>query len=310
MPLSDVPAPLLWTLPIAVIFAREFIEAFVIVGNYRTLVATSSWDEARKKAGMRTISIAFAIAFAIAFVMILVTACVLGAARHEVDETVTILIEGVSKVIAAFSIATLSLKVPKWLGIYAAKSKKMEALKGSLDTLTLSELRFNVAWNIWREMAEIGIFLIPSFLSTDGTAIPLSFLSGVAIASVFGGLMQLANSRIGDKRVLAAFMASIVGLLATGLFSGGCHEFEEVLGGEITLFQMPLPGWSHDKFPMVIVKPFGYNDHPSLLQLTSFWTFLVTLCLLHLLQWYQAKRAVAKAEVEALGVKTLAVVAV
>ncbi|KAJ1626621.1 hypothetical protein T492DRAFT_1031549, partial [Pavlovales sp. CCMP2436] len=301
--------PLLWTLPITVIFAREFIEAFVIVGNYRTIVTTSSWDEDRKRAGLRTISIAFAIAFAIAFVMILITACVLGAAQSQVDPEVVELIEGVSKIVAAFAIATLSLKVPKWLGIYASKSKKMEAVKESLDTLTLSELRFNVAWNIWREMAEIGIFLIPSFLSTEGTAIPLSALSGVAVAIIVGGLLYVANTRIKDRRLLAAFMATVVGLLAAGLFSGGCHEFEEVLGETPVVYRMSA-GWSHSKFPMVIIKPFGFSDHPTQLSLSAFYLFGVTLILLHVVQWYRAKRAAAKAEVDALGVKSPAVVAV
>jgi hypothetical protein len=156
-------APLLWSLPVTAIFAREFIEAFVIVGNYRTLVTTQEgWDEERKKQGLRTISIAFAIAFAIAFLMILITAIVLGALQSQVDPDAVELIEGVSKIVAAFSIAMLSLKVPKWLGIYNTTSTKMEEARTSFNTLTVSELRFNVAWNIWREMAEVGEPTSPS----------------------------------------------------------------------------------------------------------------------------------------------------
>jgi hypothetical protein len=52
----------------------------------------------------------------------------------------------------------ICLKIPKWFQAYGAGivvSKKMTQAKASMDVLTLSELRFNVAWNIWREMAEI-----------------------------------------------------------------------------------------------------------------------------------------------------------
>ena len=287
---------MLWTLPIATIFAREFIEAFVIVGNYRRLVQTSAWSDERKKQGLKTIWLASAGALTVAFIMILATAVALSQARKKVDKNTIRIIEGVSKVVAGFTIATLCVKVPKWFEAYGAglvASKKMTAAKAAMDVLTFSELRFNVAWNIWREMAEIGVFLIPSFISTDGVAIPLSALSGIAIAVVFGGGIYLVSRQLTDKRYLAAFMSTVLGLLACGLFSYGCHEFEEVWGETEVAYRMP-PGFSHSQLPLAVIKPFGYSDHPTVLQLCTFYLFAAMLVLAHVRQWLKFKRMAAQ----------------
>jgi high-affinity iron transporter len=291
---------LLWSLPITVIFAREFVEAFVIIGNYRRLVQTSAWSDERKALGIKTIWLASAGALAIAFIMILATAVALSQAGKDVDKNTTRIIEGVSKIVAGFTIATLCLKVPKWFEAYGAglvESKKMTEAKVTLDVLTLAELRFNVAWNIWREMAEIGVFLIPSFISTSGVAIPLSALSGIAIAIVFGGGIYLVSRKISDKRYLAAFMAGVLGLLACGLFAYGCHEFEEVLGETEVAYRMP-PGMSHATLPLALIKPFGYSDHPTVLQLCAFYLFGAVIVVAQVLQWLKFKRLAARREAD------------
>ena len=57
----------------------------------------------------------------------------------------------------------------------------------------MKELRFNVGWNIWREVAEIGVFLIPFFLEGGAVAIPVSALVGT-IAGIFpAALVYWAN---------------------------------------------------------------------------------------------------------------------
>jgi high-affinity iron transporter len=169
----------------------------------------------------------------------------------------------------------------------------MTKARATMDVLTFSELRFNVAWNIWREMAEIGVFLIPSFISTTGVAIPLSALSGIAIAVVFGGGIYLVSRQLDDKRYLAAFMSGVLGLLACGLFSYGCHEFEEVFGETEVAYQMP-PGMSHSQLPLAVIKPFGYSDHPTVLQLCTFYLFALVLVFAHALQWLKFKRLAAR----------------
>ena len=87
-----------------------------------------------------------------ALVAIIVTACVaipLAVMSKELDETAAIIIEGVSKVVAAICILQLSLKIPKFLGVYASAKDA----DGVTIGLSLKSIRFNGAWNIWREIA-------------------------------------------------------------------------------------------------------------------------------------------------------------
>ena len=160
-----------------------------------------------------------------ALVAIIVTACVaipLAVLSQELDETAAIIIEGVSKIVAAICILQLSLKIPKFLGVYGSEKDADGVTVG----LTLKSIRFNVAWNIWREIAEIGIFLIPFMLGEGAKAIPLSGIAGIAVGALLGGLIYLANKKMKNKFWLAAFMAILLLLLSTGLFVGGWCVFD------------------------------------------------------------------------------------
>jgi high-affinity iron transporter len=239
--------------------------------------------------------IATAIAIGLALVAICCTAIPLSLAGNQLDPTAAMIVEGVSKVIAAIAIAQLSLKVPKWLGVYPGMKNKARDAAG----LTLRALYFNVAWNIWREIAEVGIFLIPYFLQ-DGMAIavPLSACAGIAIALVLGALLYLANKFTRRTVILAVSIVFITGWLSTGLFVGGWHEFEEVWGESTEVFEMPGDAesgfWSHGRMPMALFTPFGYSNHPTQLQIGTFWGWAAMLVLAHYLKYHLAKRKAEK----------------
>jgi high-affinity iron transporter len=104
-----------------------------------------------------------------------------------------------------------------FLGVYASKKGD----DGRTVGMSLKSIRFNVAWNIWREMAEIGVFLIPFFLGEGALAIPLSGLAGIAVGAMLGGLIYYANKAMKNKVWLAAFMAILLLMLSVGLFTMG-----------------------------------------------------------------------------------------
>ena len=274
------------------IFAREVLEGTVIIGQYRTVVKrTPEWQEPEKqKAGLKAINAAAGWASLVAIILIICVAVPLGLLSREFDEKVGDVIEGVSKVVAAFCILQLSLKMPKFLGLYASKKGK----DGVQIGLTLKSIRFNVAWNIWREVAEIGVFLIPFFLEGEkAKAIPLSGIAGIAVGGILGGIIYIANKRLENKTWLAVFMATLLLFLATGLFTGGLHEFEEVWGmtQNVYNYREAAGGFFNEKkLPMALVKPFGYSAKRSVLQIASFWCFLVFGCVLHFWKWLSTKK--------------------
>jgi high-affinity iron transporter len=296
--------PGLFSVPIASIFARELLEASIIVAQYRKLVQCSDeWEESSKAAALKKIWYCAGGATLLAVLVIIVVAIPLAVAGNKLDKTAAEVIEGISKVVAAFCILMLSVKVPKWLQLGPYGRRVSSKTLGNTDR----ELCFNVSWNIWREVAEIGIFLIPSFLKGDLEPFPISAIVGAIIGLGLGALFYVTLHYTKQKAALAFIMAGFTGWLACGLFTGGMHEFEEVLGETADVFHFPgcksskkpsCSFWHHKKFPMGLVKPFGYSSSPSVLQMVSFWCFFVLLVLVHVVQY---QLAVRKANKDAAG---------
>lgn len=277
------------------IFAREVLEGGIIIGEYRTVILRSkNWNnpEMTQQEALREITISALGAGAFALVLCAAIAIPLAVLSRDFDDTVAMVIEGASKIVAAICILGLSLKMPKFFGLYYSKShvltRKGESSDNELDPeedshgLTRRSIRFNVAWNIWREVAECGVFLIPFFLTGEGVkAIPLSAVVGcVAGGIVCVGIYQ-ANKRMKSTVGLTIFTVGLLLLLSTGLFSGGCHKFEMAYGYTRVVWELEGDFWSVDRLPMTIFKPFGYSDMRTVLQIATFWGWLVLSLILH-----------------------------
>lgn len=271
---------------IAMIFAREFLEAAVIITQYHTLVNHSTLTIEERAISNKIIKKWSAGAIMAAIVIIALIGLALEAAGSSLSANTKRGVEGFSKLIAAICIAQLSTKIPKWLGLYG-ESKKM----ASDDLLAPGSLKFNIFWNLWREMAEIGVFLIPFLVGGKIEEVPLSAIAGILIAAVLGFLLHIANSRMG-KKPLAIFMSVLTGWLAVGLFAGGCHEFEEVINETDVVYRWSGNFWNQKEFPMALFKPFGYSDHPTQLQIAAFWLFAFFLVLAHAIKYWRAKDTV------------------
>jgi high-affinity iron transporter len=212
----------------------------------------------------------------------------LGVLSREFEERTADIIEGVSKVVAAICILILSLKIPKWLGFY--KSKKKGKVSDEMD-LTLRSIRFNVAWNVWREVAECGVFLLPALLSGDHVgAIPLSAVAGIVIGLAVGFFIYYANLKFKNKLPVAILVTLVLVFLSVGLMVGGVHEFEEVWGETHDVYEIENPNASHKQLPMAIFKVFGYSASRTVLQITMFWCWLALSAALHGFMMWRTRR--------------------
>ena len=237
---------------------------------------------------LRAVNISAAFAAALAVLVVVIVAIPLAVLSNEFDEKTADIIEGISKIVAAFCIVQLSLKMPKWLGFY--KTKKAGKVQADMD-ITIASIRFNVAWNIWREIAECGVFLLPSFLNGDHLeSIPISAAIGIVVGLAVGFFIYWANLALKNKLALAIFTTLLLIFLATGLFVGGCHEFEEVWGETKKVWTIEKEGWSHKELPMAIFKPFGYSSSRTVLQITTFWCWLGLCAALHLWKYLQTQK--------------------
>jgi len=291
---EDYTAPL-FDIAIATIFAREVLEGCIIIGQYRTVIYRSPdfQDETRQKAALKAVSMA---AFWASLVAVILAASItvgLYFAGKQMSNVTAEIVEGVSKLVAAVCVLQLSGKVPKWLGLYA---NKHENEHGEIEGLDERSIKFNVAWNLWREVAECGVFLIPYMLGNSARSIPVSAVIGTAIGFLGGYGTYWASSNLADTKWLAFFLANLTGWLAVGLFTGGCYEFEEahmMLNDDYSstyIWKLGGSFWSHKNFPMVMIKPFGYSHKRTIVQFCAFWFWIAISFGYHYYKYLQSEK--------------------
>jgi high-affinity iron transporter len=268
------------------IFARECLEGGIIIGEYRTIILRSDSlaTGIRKDEALFAISVSAVLAAAFAVIVIAATAITLAIISSNFNDTTAKIIEGVASIVASISIMQLSLKLPRWFGVYGrtAKATREQDTRLSQDALTIGSIRFNVALNIWREVAECGVFLIPSFLSGNGLeTIPLSALIGSCIGLILAAAVYAANQRLKNKLGLAIFAVLLLVILSAGLFEGGFSDLENQLGSTNTVWEIDGDLWDAHRLPMTLLKPFGWDDSRTVLQISSYWCAMLVGALLH-----------------------------
>lgn len=299
----SVSAQQLFDFAVITIFAREALEGGIILGEYRTVIlrmdtwASRSSSGVTQKQALRAVTVSAVVAAFVAIVMCAAIGIPLALLSKGFDNRTAKFIEGISKIVAAVCLLQLSLKMPKFFGLYYSKAE-MKRLREQTDTgtasdnidshqsdtipdlpeqLSLRSIRFNIAWNIWREVAECGVFLLPFFLTGEGiVAIPLSAVVGFLCGASICLLIYYANSHFQSTVWLTVFTVALLLLLSTGLFSGGCHNIQiSTSSTTVVLYTIPGEFWSVDRLPMTLLKPFGYSDERTVLQMVSFWVWLL-----------------------------------
>lgn len=236
--------------------------------------------------------------------VLLATSVTLGLyfAGKSLDKTAAEIIEGVSKVVAAVCVLQLSGKIPKWLGLYANKKEDKD---GNLSGLSNKSIKFNVAWNLWREVAECGVFLIPYMLGESARSIPVSAVIGTVVGFAGGFGTYWASQNMKNTFNLAFFLSNVMGWLAVGLFVGGMHYFELVLGKTPTVWYIDGEFWAHNRFPMVMLKVFGYTHKRTVLQMVCFWFWICLSFGYHYYKFDQSEKILTKRRAAAAATKDI-----
>ena len=105
-----------------------------------------------------------------------------------------------------------------------------------------------------------------------------------------GWAIYIANQRFTDRRALAAFVAALLLVLSAGLFTGGMHNLEVEIQSTRTVWTLHGAFWSIDRLPMTVLKPFGYNDSRTVLEMCTYWSWVLLGCLLHYRKYKRAPK--------------------
>jgi high-affinity iron transporter len=271
------------------------LEGGIIILEYRTVILRSDFQNSgvTRERALNVVTVSAVSAATFALVVCAAVAIPLHVLSKDFNNKTAIVIEGISKIVAAISILQLSIKIPNFFGLYYRKSqlakiKNGEPLEGveDVNVMSLRSIKFNVAWNIWREVAECGVFLIPFFLTGDDVmSIPLSAVVGIVVGGLICIGINYANQRMKNTTWLTFFTVSLLVLLSTGLYSGGSHKLEMAYGSTPIAWSLEGNFWDSNRLPMTVLKPFGYSDTRTVLQIASFWTWLLFSVALHYRKW-------------------------
>jgi len=121
-------------------------------------------------------------------------------------------------------------------------------------------------------------------------AIPLSAVIGCAVGLLCGVGIYVANRRLKNKLHLCIFAVLLLVVLSAGLFTGGCYKIGNEIGDLKVVWTIEDEFWSVDRLPMTILKPFGYNDSRTVLEIACYWSWLALSALFHYRKYRIAPR--------------------
>jgi len=93
--------------------------------------------------------------------------------------------------------------------------------------------------------------------------------------------IYIANKRLNNKLHLCIFAVLLLVFLSAGLFTGGCYNIGNEIGDLKVVWKIEDEFWSVQRLPMTILKPFGYNDTRTVLEIVCYWSWLALSALLH-----------------------------
>jgi len=257
-----------------IITLRETMEAALIIGILLAYLSKTGNNKLKKDVWIGTsIAVLFSIIGAIVFESLI------GGFEGDTE----IIFEGVVMILAA--------SVLSWMIIWMytnSKTIKLELEKKSKQALSENNKYAFVSIAfiaVFREGIETALFVLGISTNETGSEILLGSLFGIITASIFAALLFRGAIELDIKKFFNTTSVILI-VFASGLFSSGIHEFQELglFGSESSFLNEHL--WDSSSFlndkdgglGSLIRSLFGYQDKPSPLELIAYlfyWIFVL-----------------------------------
>ncbi len=132
---------------------------------------------------------------------------------------------------------------------------------------------------VFREGVEMALFLAANAFAADGFATLAGALAGLALAALAGALIYVYAVRFNLSLFFDVTSVFLI-IFSAGLLANGIGEFQEI--GALPILTAPVwnSRWlldSESNFGALLRSLVGYNDQPSLLQLTMYFIYWVVI---------------------------------
>lgn len=238
LPLLPV-APICWGTAAGSIVL--LVDVSTALGDYFRAVKDSDQHEQQQKLIQKARSAVTSSALQVmlaSFIIVASSAALVTRWTQGLDERMKIVLEGVSRVEAAYYLSLVSVGVPRWIGVYHRPSRRARIIhhhqqqttattdgSSSSKSICLRTLQFNVRYSTAQYFGFAWALSLPF-----GGKHPASLAIGVAVGFGIELCIWVARQSSSAKQsaCIALAMALVLAVLSALLFADGCHYIQEV----------------------------------------------------------------------------------
>jgi len=202
------------------------------LGEYHNAIQQSNlkWPKHVK----RSINIAALQVVVIGMILIILSARLVINLTQGIDSRMILVLEGISRLEASSLMAYISVKIPRWIGIYHSPERE-QCIKHVGEGI--DALKFHVWYTIGQYFILVYCMMLPF------SAHPQSAILGICLGFVIELLIVFANSGGDDDERqfrVASIVSMVFAFLASVLFADGCHFIQLVWGKGLIFSEIGL----------------------------------------------------------------------
>lgn len=194
------------------------------IGEYHSAIR-STFPERRQRQARKAVNRVALQVVVIGMTIVIVSALGVSYLTRDMDWRMTLVLEGISRLEAAWCLSFVSVKTPQWIGVYCSPSSERRIQHVGKG---IQVLRFHVACSISQYFAFVFCFMLPF------TGKPLSAIIGFMGGLLLETCVHYARKGSGTRQARMAILLGFVFMVASAtFFADGCHYIQVVWGSGI-----------------------------------------------------------------------------